>query len=254
MGKILTAIIAISLLLTCSSNKKNLTIKSQSMGNTLNAVNLQYQKFNQKFMIKGNDKIEIEPDDYLTIYVDLSSATGIDDIKLISEMKKGLKVSLKVIDPATKAVLVNAYIPFQGFEGYIKYDTLTYKYNRRGKQIGDKNLQQGNKVIYNDQEYTDNSIIPIDCNFTKIPNLEFEGLIFLELDYNYYQMNPIDNVTQLNGQQLFEELEKADKEITINHHIDYKEKYFDNPRTTSPKKVLFIKTLEKDSLEFEDYQ
>ncbi|MDA3898879.1 MAG: hypothetical protein PF637_00015 [Spirochaetes bacterium] len=251
MKKVLVAFIVLLFFASCS---QNVVVTTRAKGNILSNIELKYKNIDstRPVDLKSGERVTLDGDNFQTFYVDLSRTSDADHIQLISEMNQGLKVNLVFVDSKTEKVVKKVEVPKTGIEGYRQEDLVTYIYDRRGKQVGEKRVRKGEKVPYGDTEYTDTSLIPVDVDLGLLASRENDMIVYTELDYSSYEMDPNKNTREFTG----DELSKKDHKIEVIHNIDYREVYFTTPRQSKKIKSTIIKPAAEastsDDLDFEE--
>lgn len=246
MKKGLFALIFLSLIITsCGTDK--VIIKTKAQGNILNNMQLKYRNPDIKapVTLKNGETVILDSDNYQTFYVDLSKTSNADHIRLIDEMNRGMKAWIVIQRASNKAEIARVTIPKKGIEGYTKKDTVTTVYDRRGKAVGTKKVVPGSKLAYGDKVYTNGDVIPVDINFTSVPEKELGVIGYIELDYSNYEQDASANTTEVDSDTLNE----SEGEVDVVHHINYREVYFDTVRKTPSAKFHVIKETGTNSIE-----
>ncbi len=240
MKKVLVALIVLLFLVSCG---QNVVITTKAKGNILTNVELKYKNVDstRPVELKNGERVILDADNFQTFFVDLSGTSDADHIQLISEMEQGLKVMLVFADSKTEKALAKVEVPKEGIEGYRQEDVVTYVYDRRGKQVGEKRVRKGEKVPFGDTKYTDTSLIPIDADLTSLASRENDVTVYVELDYSSYEMDPAKNTREYTS----DELSKKDYKLDVVHNINYREVYFTTPRRSKMIKATVIKPAAK---------
>ncbi len=228
MKRGLVALIAIMFVAGCGPSK--LVVKTEAQGNILENIQLKYSNPNsqQPLDLRDNERVTLDDESFQTFYVDLSQTSRADHIKLVSEMRNGLKVLLVFRNPENGNEIKRVEVPMQGIEGYRQENTVIYTYNRRGERVGER-VEQGEREAFGDQEYTDTSRIPLDISFPMLQSRENRVQAHLLLDYSSYEQPRDANTTEFEREEL-ETNEDGETVVNVTHTINYREQYFQTPR------------------------
>lgn len=239
MKKGFVALIALLFIAGCGPSK--LVVKTEAQGNILENIQLRYKSANaqQPLALTEGARVNLDADNYNTFYVDLSQTSSRDHIRLISDMRNGLKVFVVFQDARNGQEIQRVEVPLQGIEGYRQENTVIYTYDRRGQRIGERTVQ-GDREAFGDQQYTDTSRIPMDINFGGLPARENNVKTFLLLDYSQYEQPRDANTTEFEGEEL-EANSDGETVVNVRHNINYREVYFASPRNTQPIAFTIIK-------------
>jgi hypothetical protein len=167
MKKGFVALIALLFIAGCGPSR--LVVRSQSQGNILENIQIKYRSPNaqQPLELRDNERVSVDSDNFQTFYVDLGQTGSNDHIRLISDIRNGLKAYLVFTNESNDSEIQRFEIPVQGIEGYTQEDTVIYTYDRRGQRTGERTVQ-GQREVVGDQAYTDTSNIPMDIKLQRV--------------------------------------------------------------------------------------